>query len=57
MIKVTAHEGETADELLARFKRQVKSAGILSECRLRESFLPKKLRRKMKADLNRKMKR
>lgn len=57
MIKVTAREGETIDELIARFKKQVKQSNILIETRLRESYLPKTLRKKLKADLMRRKKR
>jgi ribosomal protein S21 len=57
MIKVVAREGESLDELLARFKKQVKQSNILIETRLRESYLPKKLHRKLKADLMRRKRR
>lgn len=57
MVKVIAREGESLDELLARFKKQVKQSNILIETRLRESYLPKKLHRKLKADLMRRKRR
>ena len=44
MSKVVVREGETLDEALRRFKRQVNKAGTIQECRKRECFLKKKLK-------------
>ena len=41
MSKVVVREGETLDEALRRFKRQVNKAGTIQECRKRECFLKK----------------
>lgn len=49
MPKVVLKEGETVEELLRRFKREVNAAGILPECRKREFFTPKGLARKLKS--------
>jgi small subunit ribosomal protein S21 len=53
--KVKLREGETTDSLLARFKTQVKKSGILTECRKREFFLKKSLKRKRKSEEARKL--
>ena len=42
MSKVVVRDGETLDEALRRFKRQVNKAGTIQECRKRECFLKKK---------------
>ena len=42
MSKVVVREGETLDEALRRFKRQVNKAGTIQECRKRECFLKKR---------------
>ena len=39
MIKVVLREGETLDDLLRRFKRDVNKSGVLYECRKREFFM------------------
>ena len=41
MSKVVIRDGETLDEALRRFKRQVNKAGTIQECRKRECFLKK----------------
>lgn len=53
MIKVTAREDETFDSLLKRFKKQVNASGIIQECRKREYFLKKSLKRKEKSKMAR----
>ena len=50
MSKVVVREGETLDE----FKRQVNKAGTIQECRKRECFLKKNLKRKLKSENARK---
>lgn len=52
MIKVYRREGEDIDSLMARFKRQVKQNGVLDECRKREFYLKKSLKRKAKSKLH-----
>lgn len=54
MSKVVVREGETLDEALRRFKRQVNKAGTIQECRRRECFLKKSLKRKLKSENARK---
>ncbi len=54
MSKVVVREGETLDEALRRFKRQVNKAGTIQECRRRECFLKKSLKRKVKSEAARK---
>lgn len=54
MSKVVVRESETLDEALRRFKRQVNKAGTIQECRKRECFLKKSLKRKMKSENARK---
>ena len=50
MPKTIVRENETLDDALRRFKRQVNKAGTLQECRKRESFLKKSLKRKLKSE-------
>lgn len=50
MSKVVVREGETLDEALRRFKRQVNKAGTIQECRKREFYLKKNLKRKIKSE-------
>ena len=50
MVKVVLREGETAEDLVNRFKTAVKKSGILQECRKREFFLKKSLARKRKSE-------
>ena len=54
MSKVVVREGETLDEALRRFKRQVNKAGTIQECRKRELYLKKNLKRKIKSENARK---
>ena len=54
MVKVVLREGETAEDLIRRFKAAVKKSGILQECRMREFFLKKSLARKRKSEEARK---
>jgi len=54
MSKVVIRDGETLDEALRRFKRQVNKAGTIQECRRRECFYKKNLARKMKSENARK---
>jgi small subunit ribosomal protein S21 len=49
MAKVIARENESTDDLIRRFKRQVNNDGTLEECKKREFFLKKSLRRKEKS--------
>lgn len=49
-VKVVKREDETLDELVRRFKRGVKKSKIIQECRFRECFYPKKIRRKLRHD-------
>jgi small subunit ribosomal protein S21 len=53
--KVKLREGETTDVLISRFKTLVKKSGILTECRKREFFLKKSLKRKRKSEEARKL--
>lgn len=54
MSKVVLREGESLDEALRRFKRQVNKAGTIQECKRRECFLKKNLKRKLKSENARK---
>ena len=54
MVKVVLREGETAEDLVSRFKTAVKKSGILQERRKREFFLKKSLARKRKSEEARK---
>ena len=54
MSKVVVREGESLDEALRRFKRQVNKAGTIQECRRRECFLKKNLKRNLKSENARK---
>ena len=54
MVKVVLREGETSEDLVCRFKTMVKKSGILQECRKREFFLKKSLKRKRKSEEARK---
>lgn len=49
--KVVAREDESFDELCHRFKRMTKKSKIIQECRFRESFYPKPLRRKLRHEM------
>ena len=48
MIKLIAHENETLDELLFRFKRSVNKSGILYDVSRHREFYKKSLKRKLK---------
>ena len=54
MPKIVIREGESLDEGVRRFKRQVNKAGIIRECRKREFYLKKNLKRKLKSEIARK---
>ena len=54
MPKIVIREGESLDEGLRRFKRQVNKAGIIQGCRKREFYLMKNLKRKLKSENARK---
>ena len=54
MAKVVVKENEALDDALRRFKRQVNKAGTIQECRKRECFLKKNLKRKLKSENARK---
>lgn len=54
MSKVVVRENESLDEALRRFKRQVNKAGTIQECRKRECYLKKSLKRKLKSEMARK---
>jgi len=53
MPRTVVHDNESLDEALRRFKRQVNKAGIIQETRKREYYLKPGLRRKLKAEQNR----
>ena len=53
MSKVVIRDGETLDDALRRFKRQVNKAGTLTEARKREFYLKPGLKRKMKSEMAR----
>lgn len=55
-IKVVVREGEGLDEAMRRFKRSVNKSGVLLECRKREAYLKKGLKRKQKSELARRKK-
>lgn len=48
-VKVVLREGETADDLIRRFKSAAKKSGHLIAVRDREYFLKKALKRKRKS--------
>lgn len=45
MLKVVVRDGETVDEALRRFKRNVNKAGTIQECKKRQFYLKKGLAR------------
>lgn len=47
-MKVTLRENESFEELMRRFKREVNKSDILYECKKRQFYLPKALKRKEK---------
>lgn len=53
MPRTVVHDNESLDEALRRFKRQVNKAGIIQETRKREFYLKPGLKRKLKAEQNR----
>ncbi|MEA5061631.1 MAG: 30S ribosomal protein S21 [Erysipelotrichaceae bacterium] len=50
MPKTVLRDGESLDEALRRFKRQVNKAGTIQETRKREFYLKKGLKRKLKSE-------
>ena len=50
MSKVVVRDGESLEEAMRRFKRQVGKANTLQECKKHEFFYNKALKRKMKSD-------
>ena len=50
MSKVVIRDGETLDDALRRFKRQVNKAGTLTEARKREFYLKPGIKRKLKSE-------
>ena len=50
MPKTSVRENETLDDALRRFKRQVNKAGTIQVARIRECFLKKSLKRKVKSE-------
>lgn len=54
MAEVKVHENESLDHALRRFKRQCAKSGVLSEARRREHYESPSVRRKKKAEANRK---
>ena len=53
MAKVVARPDESLDAMLRRFKKQVIASEVLLECRKREFFKKKALKRKEKSELAR----
>jgi small subunit ribosomal protein S21 len=56
MPKTVIRDGESLDEALRRFKRQVNKAGTIAETRKREFYLKKGLKRKLKSETARRKK-
>lgn len=50
MPKTVIRDGESLDDGLRRFKRQVNKAGTIQEARKREYYLKKGLKRKLKSE-------
>lgn len=50
MPKTIVRDGESLDEALRRFKRQVNKAGTIQEARKREFYLKPGLKRKLKSE-------
>ena len=50
MPKTIVREGETLDDALRRFKRQVNKAGTIQEAKKREFYLKPGLKRKLKSE-------
>ena len=55
-VKVVVREGESLDDAVRRWKRNVNKSGILLEARKRECFYPTSLKRKMKSEMARRKK-
>ena len=55
-IKVVVREGETLDDAMRRWKRNVNKSGVLLETRKHECYLKKGLKRKQKSELARRKK-
>ena len=55
-VKVVVREGESLDDAVRRWKRNVNKSGILLETRTRECFYPTSLKRKMKSEMARRKK-
>ncbi|HBN00665.1 MAG TPA: 30S ribosomal protein S21 [Firmicutes bacterium] len=55
-VKVVVREGESLDDAVRRWKRNVNKSGILLETRKRECFYPTSLKRKMKSEMARRKK-
>ena len=55
-IKVTVREGETLDDAMRRWKRNVNKSGVLLESRKHECYLKKGLKRKQKSEMARRKK-
>lgn len=49
--KVVKRDDESCDDLFRRFKRLTKKSKIIQECRFRETFYPKKLKRKLRHEM------
>lgn len=50
MPKTTIRDGETLDDAMKRFKRQVNKAGTIADYRKHDFFLKKGLKRKLKSE-------
>ncbi len=48
--KTTIRDGETLDDAMKRFKRQVNKAGTIADYRKHDFFLKKGLKRKLKSE-------
>ena len=57
MPKIVIREGESLDEGVRRFKRQVSRNGTLAEARKREYYVKPGVRRKLKSEAARKARR
>ena len=57
MAKVVVKENEALDDALRRFKRQVSRNGTLMEARKREYYVKPGVKRKLKSEAARKLKR
>lgn len=50
MPKIVRREGESIEELISRFKRNVNKSGVLEKCREKECFMNNATRKKLKAE-------